>query len=291
MARARDRSETTLVLLGTQKIPVQTDVLVLFDGPAPDVSARARALHPELVARGGHASVSAEGPQARPAIATLVARARSEPRVVCVAATGGKGAEPAAAARRRAVIERVLPALVRHFDAIEGADDDVASWLLTTVVAHTISTRTDAVTLDAFAGAITASLGRGDATSTRQNLDAAANLAFYARKTAPSEADAVMARHPVLGGLVLLGDARKWPADDPTLASVLREATAPLGARHARAAVQVGARAISDHGTSPARVRAILDAVLAVPGAGAIAPVTRELDLHGAARRRGVDTA
>lgn len=292
MTRARAAVEgATLVVLGGRRVPVQTDALVLLDAPAADTATFARTLHLDLVGHGGFARATWEDLDSAARFQALVARARAEPRVVCVAAAGGEGAEPAGAARRRLVMERVLPALVRHFDAVEARDDDGASWLLTAIVAATIATKTDAATLDAFATAITASLGHGDATSTRQNVQAAQNLEHYARRTSRDEAERVMARHPVLVGLSLLGDARRWPKDDGALAPALREALAPVGARHARAAVQIGTRAIDDHGTSPARVLAILEAVLAVPGARSLVPGSRALDLRRAALARGLGEA
>ncbi len=261
-----------------KKVAAQCDGHVLFAGTPEH-----RGPFP---GRGGYGFASWEG-NARSELARWLEAAASVPELVCIATSDGTGLEPPRKAGKDLLVERVLPTLTTHFDAMAIAETDTSPWMLTHVIAALISTRPSAAALDAALGAIEASLGRGDATSTRQNLQAATNFLYYAEKNDPAMADAARAKRPVLEGLRVLADSRLWPHEH--LAEGLRAGLRTATERHGRAAVQIGTRVVSDHGSSPERITAVLDAASSVSGFARWMGDDLDHDLVGVARRRIAD--
>lgn len=245
----------TLVVLGAKRLPAQSDGFVLLE--SPDAEWIASTLGSAQGGTIGHASWEGD---ARSRFAALCKAAEKNPNVVCVASSDGSGMSPSGAAGRRLLVQRVLPALARHFESVGTDDSDPSPWLLTHVLGALIQFEPSAEALEAALTAIDASLGRGDATSTRQNLGAAANLLYYARRANPT---VVVEPRPLLEALLRLSDARRWPADPTTLSAGL-EAASP---RYAMAIVQITTRVANDHGRTPEALCAILAAAAAAPGA------------------------
>jgi hypothetical protein len=281
-----------LVVLGGTSVPRGTDFFVLRDAPCDAVAWSALLGGIAAETHGALAFASREEPGSQRAFDGLVARATADASVVCVATSTGKGTTPRAAAGRAAIAARVLPALDRHFAWMPQGAEDRSPWLLTTVVAHAISATVTPEMLDTYARTIALSLGRGDATSTGQNLVAAGNLIFYARKkSTPSDVDAVLARHAALVGLRLVSDGRLWPPDERTLAACFAHALAPLEARHARAAVQVVVGRLRHHGLTPAIAAALVGAIRRVPGAWTLAASGPDTDLAATIATRRAELA
>jgi len=266
MARGSRVTSSRLVVLGAS-VSKPTDVFVLFN------ARRSRAWKP-LTSLGAIWYAANAG---RKVVTNLLERARTESDVVCFATATGTGREPRTGAREQ-IETRVLPALERHFASMTTTTEDVSPWLLQVVIAQTISMRVDGQTLERYLCAIDAALGRGDETITSQLLTAASNLVFYARRTSKAAADRVLARWPVLDGLRKLDDPRLWADGVPRLTGA--------SARHARAAAQIGIRAIEHHDTTPEWALAVAKLVLGVPG---VTKLGAELDVRRAVRARSDD--
>jgi hypothetical protein len=275
------------VALGIQKVRSPTHIYVLLEHPG--AAARvAQAIDFAGNAGGGLVETELRGKGLQAKVDALVERARSDERVACVACSDGKGGDAVGELRRRIVRLGVLPALERHFESATRAEDDPGAWLLTTIIAHTIEMKTNVEMLDAFLRTIELSLGRGDTTSTSQNLTATSNLLFYARKNASSsDVDAVLAKYPALDALRRLDDPRLWPKDAPHFDRDL----ACLAEQHARAAAQLGVQALGHHDTTKAQAESVVRAVLAVPGVRAHFAQAKEMNLQKAAKRFRIDVA
>lgn len=256
-----------IVVIGAKDVAAQSDGFVLFEAPPADWAASSEQLGVDLPAGGAFARVSWEG-HARRGLAALRVAAGKVPGVVCVAATDGRGLEPSGAAGRELIVERVLPALVRHFDSMTLDEHDESPWLLTHVLGALITRKPTTIELDAALAAIEASLGRGDATSTRQNLGAAGNFFHHAKTKDAAAANAVWKTRPLLVASFRLRDARLWPS--ARLAETLREGFERATPRHARAVLQIATRAVRDHARTPEVLRAILEAAASVAGVDAL---------------------
>lgn len=168
--------------------------------------------------------------------------------VALVASSADGGLSVRGKALRVAIAARVLPALDRHFAAMPEGSEDTAAWLVTRIVAATIARGISVDFASALARTIEASLGRGDETSTDQNLTAFGSLAHYQPKLVAS---------PALVAARILGDLRLWPADPSALPALV----APAHALHRRALVQLVARQRRHHVSSPT-IAAALDAIV-----------------------------
>lgn len=276
--------ERTLVVVGAKRIAPQSDGYVLLAEPIADWSALAERLELPAPGRGAFASVSWEG-HARGAFSALRKVAERVPEIVCVAASDGEGLEPSGDRGRAWIVRSVVPALFRHFETMGLDDEDDSPWLVTHVLGALMRMHPTAEELEAALATIDASLGHGDATSTRQNLGIADTFVFYTAKQDPERAARASSARPALEGLRRLGDARRWPKEG--LEDALRLGLEQAPRRYALAVLQIATRAARDHGRSAQTLRAILSAAAAAPGVKEL--VARpspplDLDLLGAVR-------